>query len=71
MYDCIFSDDCLQEIVDFMKGIKAMKKEPLCKDCGENNPNNFYRCVKNRCIECQKKYCKDYYKNHKEKAQHK
>lgn len=41
------------------------KKKPLCKDCGDNNPDNFYRSVKNRCRICQNKYCKEYYRKQK------
>ena len=44
------------------------KKKPICKDCGEDNPDNFYRCVKNRCIKCQSKYCKKNYWSHKLKS---
>ena len=44
------------------------KKKPICKDCGETNSDNFYRCVKNRCIDCQKEYCKKYYWSHKSKV---
>jgi len=37
------------------------KKKPICKDCGETNPEKFYRSVRNRCRRCSLIYSKNYW----------
>ena len=38
-----------------LKTIQSFEKPYLCKDCGENNPKNFYGRRKNRCNKCHNK----------------